>query len=104
MLKTYVKIILYVVLAVVIGIILFLVKDYINPSEEFEGIASGNGRIETTQVDITAKYGGRVTGIHVQEGDMVKKGQLLVKLDTKELEAELKVALSGVRSGTGQTK
>jgi len=96
MLKSYGKGILYLVLAIIVGAVLFLVKEYMNPSKELDGIASGNGRIETIQVDITAKYGGRVMDIYVQEGDMVKKGQLLAKLDTKELDAQLKVALAGV--------
>ena len=96
MLKNYRKIIGYILSAITIGVIIFLAKDYIRPSNEFEGIASGNGRLETIQVDITAKYGGRVMDIDVQEGDMVKKGQLLATLDTKELDAQLKVALAGV--------
>lgn len=96
MLKSYGKVILYSILAIIIGIVLFLAKDYMSPSKEFKGIGSGNGRIETTQVNITAKYGGRVMEIDVQEGDMVKKGQLLAKIDSKELEAHLKVALAGV--------
>ncbi len=53
------------------------------------GIASGNGRIESTQVDIAAKYGGRIKEILAREGDLVEAGQVLVKMDTVELEAEL---------------
>ncbi len=103
MLKSYRKIIRYIIVIIMIGVVIFFGKDYMGPSQELEGIASGNGRIETTQVDITAKYGGRVTGIYVQEGDMVKKGQLLVALDTKELAAQLKVALSGVEQARQNT-
>mgnify|MGYP002266568296 CR=1 FL=1 len=93
----------YSIVVIMIGVILFFWKDYMEPSQEFEGIASGNGRIETTQVDITAKYGGRVTDIYVQEGDIVKKGQLLVKVDAKELAAQLKVALSGIEQARQNT-
>ncbi len=96
MLKSYGKVILYSILVIIAGVVLFFVKDYMSPSKELEGIASGNGRIETIQVDITARYGGRVMDIYVQEGDMVKKGQLLAKLDTKELDAHLKVLVAGV--------
>lgn len=96
MLKNYGKVILYIILVLIVGVVLFFVKDYMSSSKDLEGIASGNGRIETIQVNITAKYGGRVVDIYVQEGDMAKKGQLLAKLDTKELDAHLKVALAGV--------
>lgn len=53
------------------------------------GIVSGNGRIESIQVDIAAKHGGRIREILAREGDLVEAGQVLVKMDTDELEAEL---------------
>jgi HlyD family secretion protein len=104
MLKNYKKVIWYGILVGIFGIVLFLLKDYMSPSNELEGIASGNGRIETTQVNITAKYGGRVMNVYVQEGDMVEKGQLLTKLDTKELKAQLMVALAGVEQAKQSKK
>jgi HlyD family secretion protein len=52
-------------------------------------IAAGNGRIEADQVDITTKYAGRVKNILVQEGDLVKPGQILANMDTIELDAQL---------------
>lgn len=104
MFKNCKKVIWYGILVGIFGIVLFLLKDYMNPSNELEGIASGNGRIETTQVNITAKYGGRVMNVYVQEGDMVEKGQLLTKLDTKELKAQLMVALAGVEQAKQSKK
>jgi HlyD family secretion protein len=53
------------------------------------GIVSGNGRIESIQVDVAAKYAGRVKSIAVREGDLVEVGQVIVTMDTAELEAEL---------------
>ena len=53
------------------------------------GIVSGNGRVESTQVDIAAKYGGRIKEILAREGDLVEPGQVLVRMDTSELVAEL---------------
>jgi len=53
------------------------------------GIVSGNGRIESIQVDVAAKYAGRIREIRIKEGDLVEPGQLLVRMDTTELEAEL---------------
>ncbi len=54
-----------------------------------EGIVAGNGRIESIQVDIAAKYGGRIKEILANEGDLVDQGQVLVRMDTGEQEAEL---------------
>ena len=53
------------------------------------GIVSGNGRIESIQVDVAAKYAGRVKRIEAREGDLVEPGQVIVRMDTAELEAEL---------------
>ncbi|MGI9356949.1 MAG: HlyD family secretion protein [Rhizobiaceae bacterium] len=54
-----------------------------------EGIASGNGRIEADQVDISTKIAGRVQEIVVKEGDMVRASQVVAKIDTAELDALL---------------
>jgi len=61
-----------------------------------EGIASGNGRIEATLVDISAKEALRVKEIRVQEGAIVKAGEVLVQMDTDTLEAQLAEANAAV--------
>ena len=53
------------------------------------GIASGNGRIEAKLADVSAKEPLRVKEVLVNEGDLVKPGQILVRLDTVTLEAQL---------------
>ncbi|MGB5179248.1 MAG: efflux RND transporter periplasmic adaptor subunit [Gammaproteobacteria bacterium] len=57
-----------------------------------EGFASGNGRIEATETDIATKLPGRLLEVLVGEGDMVAAGQVLGRMDTKSLEAQLKEA------------
>ena len=53
------------------------------------GFAAGNGRVESVQVDVTTKEPGRVEKILVHEGDMVHAGQVVAKMDTVTLRAEL---------------
>jgi HlyD family secretion protein len=53
------------------------------------GIAFGNGRIEATEVDVAAKQQGRVEAVLAQEGDMVKEGDVLARMDVAVLEAQL---------------
>lgn len=50
-------------------------------------VASGNGRIEAQEVQVAAKYGGRIAQILVQEGDLVTAGQILAQMDISELQA-----------------
>lgn len=52
-------------------------------------IAYGNGQIEAVQVDIAARAGGRVAEVLVREGETVRPGDLLVQMDTRQLEAQL---------------
>jgi HlyD family secretion protein len=59
-------------------------------------IASGNGRIEAEEVHVATKYAGRVAEVLVSEGDWVEAGQVLARMDTAELRAELAAARAGV--------
>jgi HlyD family secretion protein len=52
------------------------------------GFASGNGRIQATEIDVAAKLAGRVTDIYVQEGDFVTAGQVLAQMQIDVLEAQ----------------
>ncbi len=84
------------ILVIAITISFYFVFNYLQPKELSKEFAQGNGRIETTQVDISAKLSGRLLDIPVEEGDIVEKGQLLATLDTKELDAKLQEALAYV--------
>lgn len=52
-----------------------------------DGVASGNGRIEAVEIDVAAKSPGRIKDILVDEGDLVKAGDALARMDTAELQA-----------------
>ena len=54
-----------------------------------EGIVKTNGRIEATQVDVAAKYPGRLVDITVEEGSEVKAGQVVGRVSSPEYEAQL---------------
>lgn len=56
------------------------------------GIAFGNGRLEADPLDIATKFAGRILELRVDEGDMVKAGQILALMDTRDLEASLRKA------------
>jgi multidrug resistance efflux pump len=50
---------------------------------------SVSGTIETDEVHVASRYGGRVEKILAQEGDVLKTGDLIVQLEARELQARL---------------
>ncbi len=62
-----------------------------------EGIARSNGRLEATQVDVSAKYAGRISEMNVEEGSPVKVGQVVGKISSPEMEAQLRAAQASVQ-------
>jgi HlyD family secretion protein len=61
------------------------------------GIAGVNGRLEAKQVDIATKYPGRIKEVLADEGDTVDEGQVVAKMDTEPLEAQLRNAEAKIR-------
>lgn len=69
----------------------------LRPDELGDAFTSGNGRIEATEVDIASKLGGRVAEILVEEGAFVDAGQIVARMDTQVLQAQLAQAKAQVR-------
>jgi HlyD family secretion protein len=63
-----------------------------------DGIVAGNGRIEAKLVDVAAKEPLRVKEILVDEGALVKPGQVLVTLDTVTIESQLSEAKANLQA------
>jgi HlyD family secretion protein len=61
-----------------------------------EGIVKTNGRLEATQVDVSAKYPGRLAQVKVNEGDEVTAGQVVATIASPETEAQLRNAQAQV--------
>lgn len=69
---------------------------YLRP-DPLIGFVSGNGRLEAIEIDIATKFAGRVAAVVVDEGDAVRAGQVLARMDTQALEAQLREAEAQVR-------
>jgi HlyD family secretion protein len=61
------------------------------------GIVSGNGRIEADEIDIATKFAGRVAELFVDEGSTVSAGQVVARMDTRDLQASLEKAQAQVK-------
>ncbi|OGS19924.1 MAG: hypothetical protein A2252_11430 [Elusimicrobia bacterium RIFOXYA2_FULL_39_19] len=74
-----------VVVLVVSGLVYYFVsKNY----KGKHGDITASGIIECTQVEITSRISGRIARLHADEGDFIKKGQLLVELAHDEISAQ----------------
>uniref|UniRef100_UPI0037C6E4E9 HlyD family secretion protein n=1 Tax=Modicisalibacter tunisiensis TaxID=390637 RepID=UPI0037C6E4E9 len=80
-----------VVIAIVVAVAL-LGWTALRPDGLGDAIASGNGRIEATEIDIATQLSGRVEEILVDEGDFVEPDQVLARMNTRTLQAELSQA------------
>ena len=69
-----------------------------------DGVIKLNGRIESANVDLGPKVSGRVVEVLVREGDRVKAGALLVRLDLGETAIAVEREAAGVRSATARAQ
>lgn len=84
----------YLLLSIVAALVLITWFSWKNLQENGPGpgFASGNGRIEATEVDVAAKLGGRIDDVLVKEGDFVRRGQAVARMQISTLEAQLSEA------------
>ncbi len=60
------------------------------------------GEVDAAQVDVSVKIPGRISKILIKEGDMIKKGDVLGHLESRELENKLKTVNAAVREAEEQ--
>jgi membrane fusion protein YbhG len=88
--------------ALALGVLLVLGLAYAYGGRLFgpgvKPVVSVTGTIEALQVDVSAKITGRIVARPVQEGDPVRAGQLLAKLEDTELAADVSRQEAAVRA------
>ena len=76
---------------------------HLQPASLPEGFVIGNGRIEATEVDISAKTAGRIKEVLFKEGDFVDAGQVVARMDTQTMKAEFHQMEAKVKQAQGAT-
>jgi HlyD family secretion protein len=61
------------------------------------GISYGNGRLEADEIDIDTKFPGRIAELRAEIGDMVSAGQVVARMDTRDLQESLKKTQAQVK-------
>ncbi len=92
-----------IVIAAVAGIGWYAYRNYRHNQETLHPkFYSGNGRLEATEIYVSSKLAGRIEKIFVKEGDLVKKGDKLVQMQTNTLEAEKAATLANIKVQEGE--
>jgi HlyD family secretion protein len=74
------------IIVILLGITAYVYFARIAPSRQYDPTVRGTGTIEATDVIISPKIPARIISIEVAEGDSVRAGQILVRLQCEELE------------------
>lgn len=70
----------------------WLARHYLDRDPNGGNLISGNGRIEATEIDVAARSAGRIKEVLVNEGDLVRAGQVLARIDSDAIDAQLRQA------------
>ncbi len=97
-------------LALVIGIILILSHLFQNLEQKQitqDSHLLVQGSLKSTETDLNSKLAGTIQDIQVEEGDQVEEGQVLLTLDSGELQAKVsqaQAAVSQAKAGVRQAE
>jgi len=69
-----------------------------------EGLIQANGRIEGDHYTVASKVAGRIVRLLAHEGDSVRMGQTLLKLDDVQIRARVEQARAAVKASKAQLK
>jgi HlyD family secretion protein len=58
-------------------------------NEASSGGARVSGNVEATEVQVSAEVAGRILELRVEEGDRVKRGDVIARLDTRDTELQI---------------
>jgi HlyD family secretion protein len=61
-------------------------------------VLGGSGIVEATQVQVAPEQAGQITAVYAAEGQTVRKGQLLVRIDDRVLRDQVRAATAGVEA------
>jgi len=90
------RILLIIIVALAVaGLVYYLLT---RNREEEATFIKVSGNIEATEVDVGFKVSGRIVSRFFEEGDWVKKGKVLAKLDDEDLRNRLEVARATLMS------
>ena len=87
------KVYMFLIGFIIIGVISFsLLKDTEKKNKDNQDVLTVSGVLETNEIDVNVKVGGNLLEIMVEEGDNVKKGDIIATVEAENIEAKLEQA------------
>ncbi len=87
------KVYMFLIGFIIIGVISFsLLKDTEKKNKDNQDVLTVSGVLETNEIDVNVKVGGKLLEIMVEEGDNVKKGDIIAMVEAENIEAKLEQA------------
>ena len=74
---------------------------YIRPAAADGGALTASGTVETTEISIAPEVSGKIAEVDVDEGNTVKTGQVLFRLDDTLLKAQRAVSAANLEAAKG---
>lgn len=96
------KVLLVIIILALAGLVVFLSIRRFSAQKAETGIYSGTTEAEESRVGSTV--GGRIVSTPVKEGDMVRTGQLIVRLQDDQLVASLDVAVAAEKQAAAKLR
>ena len=80
----------------------FPVKTAIAVERQVEGVFLGEGLVQSEPIQVPMIAMARIMKVHVQEGDWVRKGQLLVELDDTRIKLKIEAAAAALETARAE--
>ena len=82
------KVYMFLIGFIIIGVISFsLLKDTEKKNKDNQDVLTVSGVLETNEIDVNVKVGGKLLEIMVEEGDNVKKGDIIATVEAENIVA-----------------
>lgn len=91
------KIVTFVPVVIILVVIIISLYYMFRPRTQY-----WQGQVEARQINVAPKIPGRIEQIVVKEGDFVKKGDLLLTIETPEIDAKLQQAKAAHQAAQAQ--
>lgn len=90
-----------VLLGALAVLVVVVVYAGLRPRAEGGAWVYGSGVVEATEVDVSAQVGGLLKAVEAQEGASVAAGQVIARIETEDLEAQLRQAQGAAQAAEG---